>query len=645
MARFRFRLRLPDYRMLTRLGLGAKLALIPALAVIALIGVYAITRLNLAEYQDRVDQAEASGRLEALALQARVAGLSYVRWDQAGKADKRQAALETFQKATGRIGTLAGEKVQALEGEQRLHEQARKILAANRRYTEAFDNLVARRRALAKASRAMGKAATGMQKGAATLDKTQQGRFEVLLQSGEKPETLIKRMNQMGSGQHTIALVRKARMAAKEYMLQGNPANLKTARQSILEVKEITEKTKGQLSRIKDRWRMDSVLEAADAYLARLKDYAAARREGEAQIAVMVEAARSLEKTAAELGRREHTAQLAVRDTLKSSILSVNLVAILLTSLLAFLITRNIRKPIRAVSAAVQHIQANNDFTRRAEVHGNDEISGMARSFNTMVDHQSGLLAGIQEQAAQVATSSEELTATADEISHSARTSSQRVEEVSGSANEVNNVVQEVASNINEVSTTATEATRIAREGINTVEDASGKIDGLKQASDRVEEIMETIQAIAKKTDLLALNAAIEAANAGEHGKGFAVVADEVRKLAEQTSEATYQVNQIISDLQGQSEASVRAMGEVQERMNRVLSHIQRNDETANQIAASAEELAATMSETTENMTHISGNVEQVTGSVTQIESAAQQLGELAASLRASVDQFRIRAE
>jgi methyl-accepting chemotaxis protein len=260
-----------------------------------------------------------------------------------------------------------------------------------------------------------------------------------------------------------------------------------------------------------------------------------------------------------------------------------------------------------------------------------------------MLGHQCGLLAGVQEQAAQVAASSEELTATADEISRNAQTSSQRVEEVSGSAKEVNNVVQEVAENINQVSTTASEATRITRQGIDTVEDASGKLHGLKQASDRVEEIMETIQAIAKKTDLLALNAAIEAANAGEHGKGFAVVADEVRKLAEQTASATYQVNEIISELQDQSDASVGAMGEVQERMGRILSHIQQNDETANRIAASAEELAATMNETTESMGHISENVEQVTGSVGQIEGAAQQLGELATSLRAKVDQFRIR--
>ena len=45
------------------------------------------------------------------------------------------------------------------------------------------------------------------------------------------------------------------------------------------------------------------------------------------------------------------------------------------------------------------------------------------------------------------------------------------------------------------------------------------------------------------------MNAAIEAARAGEAGKGFAVVADEVRMLANQSNEATSNINNIVNSI------------------------------------------------------------------------------------------------
>jgi methyl-accepting chemotaxis protein len=274
-----------------------------------------------------------------------------------------------------------------------------------------------------------------------------------------------------------------------------------------------------------------------------------------------------------------------------------------------------------------------------------NEIGEIFTAFNQMRDKQVEALGQIRDQAQRAGSDSEDLSLNADRISSNAQASSRGVEQVSGSIHEVNNVVQDVANNIQEVSDSASKTTEITQKGQESVTQASRQIDQLKQASQRVEELMTTIETIAKKTDLLALNAAIEAANAGEQGKGFAVVADEVRKLAEQTSDATGQVNEIVSDLQGQSDASVQAMENVQGQMDGVLESIQQTDQTANQIAAAAEELAATMNETAENVGTISTNVEELASSVNLIQEASQQLGNLGFSLERTVKQFRLHPE
>jgi methyl-accepting chemotaxis protein len=624
-----------NFNFFKNLGMAWKLAVVPALAVLALLAVYGITTTNLNTYQAKVDQAAAAESIIKDLKAAQVAEERYLKGQD-------EAAIKEVQSRLEKVKSRA-RKTKATLNEAKDRQRMDSIIQAAGKFAAGFRQTVELTRASEKLRGQMLEAARIIEEKSQALAEGQGAELAELIRSGGAQNEIRSKQSEAKSAWLMTVRLKEARLKEKNYIQRDSEQDLKEAKALIDKVRAMAGDLERALDEPADKKLMADIRAASQDYKQGLDKFAERREAKQDEVARMSAIAADLAKKATTLAEAQQKERSMVRAGLESTVLGVNLAAMALTALVAFVLTRLILGPIRSVSEAVQHIQRNKDFTHRAEAEGNDEINQMAAAVNDLVDHQAGILGEIQEQSTQVASASEELSSTAEEITQNARSSSQRVEQVSGSAQEVNNVVQDVANNISEVSDSASKSTEATKEGMSTVHTAAERINELKSSSDRVTEIMETIESIAKKTDLLALNAAIEAANAGEQGKGFAVVADEVRKLAEQTSEATSQVNDIVSELRNQSDSSVEAMQGVESKMGEVLEAIESTDQTANQIAAAAEELAATMSETTDNMGEITGNVEQVASSVTQVEQAAQQLGELANNLKGNVSQFRLK--
>ena len=92
---------------------------------------------------------------------------------------------------------------------------------------------------------------------------------------------------------------------------------------------------------------------------------------------------------------------------------------------------------------------------------------------------------------------------------------------------------------------------------VSTVGSMQKQVSVLLDALGRIGDMSDAIERIASQTNLLALNATIEAARAGEAGRGFAVVAGEVKALAGETATATLNIQELLREIRGESDALV----------------------------------------------------------------------------------------
>jgi methyl-accepting chemotaxis protein len=144
------------------------------------------------------------------------------------------------------------------------------------------------------------------------------------------------------------------------------------------------------------------------------------------------------------------------------------------------------------------------------------------------------------------------------------------------------------------------------------------------------------IKEIADQTNLLALNAAIEAARAGEQGRGFAVVADEVRKLAQRTTNATAEINNIltsihdgtmtVTEMMDIAVARVKNTVEATEDLRRSFEEINRSFQSVtdmvHQIVTATEEQSATVTEIATNLSALAEDARYNTDSVKEMTAS-----------------------
>ena len=153
----------------------------------------------------------------------------------------------------------------------------------------------------------------------------------------------------------------------------------------------------------------------------------------------------------------------------------------------------------------------------------------------------------------------------------------------------------------------------------------ASKLAVLSEKASNINTVVTTITKVADQTNLLSLNAAIEAEKAGEYGLGFAVVATEIRRLADQTAVATWDIEQMVKEMQSAVSAGVMGMDKFSEEVNRGVSEVQQIGSQLADIIEQVQTLTPRFDLVNEGMQSQTRGAQQISEGMVQLNEAAQQ--------------------
>jgi methyl-accepting chemotaxis protein WspA len=384
----------------------------------------------------------------------------------------------------------------------------------------------------------------------------------------------------------------------------------------------------------------------------------------QASLSALVQSGKKAAESAAQLTAEHGTlAEIGMAASLA--------IAILLAVGAGIMLLRAVTVPLGRLSEAAERMREG-DFSQRVELARHDEFGVLAAAFNRMTEDLTALIGQVQRSSIQVSTSITETAATSREQQATANEIAATTSEIGATSREISATSRELVRTMQEVSSVADHTAHLADAGklglvrmeemMRQVVAAAGSINAklgvLNEKAGNINQVVTTITKVADQTNLLSLNAAIEAEKAGEYGRGFGVVATEIRRLADQTAVATYDIEQMVKDIQSAISAGVMGMDKFSEEVRRGVGEIEQVGRQLSAIIEEAQGLAPRFESVNEGMqaqalgagqisdalSQLGEAVAQTVESLQQSSQAIDELNQVATGLRGSISRFRLQA-